>query len=193
MIRHAARGVPWLLIAVTGTLLTGLLQVVASWPYELWPLQGCAVGLLAGTAAWCFDEPAAAVVDSAPRSLAWRTAARSAGVLALLSAWMLAVSGARHGLFGHAAEVAWQGVAAALLASAYVTWRRSTGTPSPGRRTAAAVVPLAAFWALVRPLSDAVPLLPYTEHDDWAVSAAIWTAAAAVAAGVLSAALGDLP
>ena len=32
----------------------------------MWPLQGIAVGLLAGVAGFAYDEPAAAVVDTLP-------------------------------------------------------------------------------------------------------------------------------
>jgi len=76
-------------------------------------LQGCAVGLLTGAAAWCFDEPAAAVVDTAPRSLLWRTGARADGLLFLLVWWGLTVALSHPDLFGRAADVT---PAAAFLA-----------------------------------------------------------------------------
>lgn len=193
MIRHAARGVPWLLLAVTGALLVVLLQVVAHWPYTTWPLEGCAVGLLAGGAAWCFDEPAAAVVDTVPRHLAWRTAARALGLLVLLGLWSLAVSLARHGLFGHSRDVAAQGVAAALAAAAYATWRRAGGVATPGRRTSGAVVPAATFLALARPAAAAVPLFPYTAAGNWTASALLWGVVAVLATFALAGTLLDLP
>ena len=84
--RYAGRAVPWTRVAVAATLIVVLMDVVRRWPWNMWLLEGTAVGLLAAAAGWCFDEPAAAVVDPAPRGLAWRTAARVAGVLVLLGA-----------------------------------------------------------------------------------------------------------
>jgi hypothetical protein len=56
------------------------------------------VGLLAGMSAWCFDGPASAITDTAPRHLSylsWRTAARLSGPTLLLSSWMVTVWSAR--------------------------------------------------------------------------------------------------
>ncbi|MPZ74625.1 MAG: hypothetical protein GEU74_15630 [Nitriliruptorales bacterium] len=191
MIHHAARAVPWLLVAASGAVIVGAMLVVGHWPYTMWPLQGCAVGLLAGTAAWCFDEPAAAIADTAPRHLAWRTAARSLGLLALVATWTLAVLLSRGGLFGHALDVWLQGAAAVMAATAYVTWRRAAGHESPGRRASAVVVPFAAFWALARPASEVLPLLPYSEAAPWDDSRLLWVIVATVASATLSHSLGD--
>jgi hypothetical protein len=121
MIRHAAQAVPWAVIALGTGLVSLLLLIVERWPYELWPLQGAAVGVLAATTAWCFDEPGAAVVDTLPRHLGWRTAARCAGVFLIVAGWALTLAGTSDGYFGHTADVAWQGAAAALLTIAVVT------------------------------------------------------------------------
>ena len=191
MIAYAWRSVPLGSLMVAGGLLVVLMLVVARWPYTMWPLQGCAVGLLAGAAAWCFDEPAAAVADTAPRSLLWRTVARSAGLVVLLLWWGLAVRLAGADLFGHALDVAWQGVVAVLATTAYVTWRRSRGVATPGRATAAAVAPAVAFVALARLYADRVPVFPYTAAGDWALSRALWTAIALASVTALAVVLAE--
>jgi hypothetical protein len=195
MIRYAARGVPWSRVALAACLVLVLMDVVRRWPWTMWPLEGTAVGLLAGAAAWCFDEPAASVVDSAPRSLLWRTAARASGAVVLLAAWTVAVLLARDSLFGHPWEVAFQGVAAVLAAVAYTCWRRAGGDPNPGLQAALTVVPVATAWALIRPFSQALPVFPYadgsTDFGDWGVSLAGWAVVAGAAVVLLIAALAD--
>jgi hypothetical protein len=195
MTRYALRAVPWTRVAVAAGLVLVLMELVRRWPWHVWPLEGTAVGLLAGAAAWCFDEPSGSVVDSAPRSLAWRTAARGSGVLVLLACWAVAVHTARDSLFGHPWQVAAQGFAAVLAASAWCAWRRAAGETTPGLATAVAVIPLATAWSLVRPLSDAVPVFPYADGSgdfgDWGTSALLWQAIAAGAVVLLTAALAD--
>jgi hypothetical protein len=178
MIRHATRAVPWSLVGATALLVWGLMALVRLDPWTLWPLQGTAVGLLAGAVGWCLDEPAAAVVDPAPRGLAWRTLARAVGIGVLLGAWSTGVWWARSGLFGHGWAVFGQGLAATAIGAAWVTWRRANGEACPGQRWAIAVVPAVTAWALVRPLQRQLPVFPYTfggEYGDWASSAAGWT------------------
>jgi hypothetical protein len=187
MIRHAARAVPWAVIVMGTCLVSLLLLIVERWPYAMWPLQGTAVGVLAATTAWCFDEPAAAVVDTLPRHLGWRTAARSTGVLLIVVGWALTVAATSDAYFGHTADVAWQGAAAVLLTVAVITWRRSRGAATPAKAVAAAVVPVAMFVALVRPLEAKVPLFPYTSTGDWATSRFLWTSAVLLAMGLLTA------
>jgi hypothetical protein len=191
MIRHAARAVPWAVIALGIGLVPFLLLIVERWPYELWPLQGTAVGVLAATTAWCFDEPAAAVVDTLPRHLGWRTAARCTGVLLILVVWGLAIGQTHTGYFGHSRDVAWQGLVAVLLTVAVVTWRRSRGVATPATTVAAAVVPFAMFVALVRPFEAHVPLFPYTSTGDWAASRVLWTCAAVGALTMFPALVSD--
>lgn len=183
MLRYALRAVPWTRLAATVVTLTVLLEVVRRWPWTMWPLQACAVGLVAAAAAWSLDEPSAAVVDAAPRSLLWRTAARAIALGAVLAAWLGLMWWSRASLFGHANDVALQGVSALVLVSAVVTWARSGGRTAPGRATAIVVVPTAAFLGLARPFADEVPIFPYGPEDDWALSRGIWVGL--LAAGVL--------
>ena len=195
MIRYAVHAVPWLRIGVAAVLVVTLMELVGRWPWQTWPLEGTAVGLLAGATAWCFDEPAAAVVDPAPRSLAWRTLARGSGVLVLAIAWAVSVGRAWDGLFGHPWVVALHGGAAMVAGAAWATWRRAVGVASPGMSLAVSVVPLLTGWALVRPFDKQLPVFPYAPDGsgDWSASLAGW-ACLGVAAGVLLlAALADAP
>nr|BFE59813.1 hypothetical protein GCM10020063_043390 [Dactylosporangium thailandense] len=192
MPRHAARAVPWPLVTVAALLIAGLLAAVRYDNWTLWPLQGTAVGLLAGAVGWCLDEPAAAVVDPAPRGLAWRTLARASGIAVLLAAWSAAVWWARTELYGHPWAVLGQGYAAAIIATAWVTWRRTRGEATPGQRWAIAVVPAVTVWALVRPIERHVPVFPYAfggGFGDWTLSARGWAVAGGAGAVALALAL----
>ncbi len=196
MLRYAARAVPWTRVVLAAFLVLVLMDAVRRWPWTMWPLEGTAVGLLAAATAWCLDEPSATVVDSAPRSLAWRTAARAFGASVLLAAWAAAVYAARASLFGHPGDVALQGVAAVVGAAAWVTWRRTAGEATPGARLAIAVVPVATAWALVRPFPEVLPVFPYADGSgdfgDWDTSRAGWQALAAAAVVLLSAGLAEV-
>jgi hypothetical protein len=176
MVRHAARALPWPLLGAAALLLAMLLRAVQQWPYTVWPLQGIAVGLLAGIAAFAYDEPAAAVVDTLPRGLAWRTAARSVGIVLLLGWWLAAIAATRSGYFGHALDVALQGVAATVGVVAVTTALRRNGLASPATALASAVVSVAALVALARPLEERLPLFPYTAYGSWDSSRNLWIA-----------------
>jgi hypothetical protein len=186
MIRYAARAVPWGLLGTGAALTIGLLLLVERWPYALWPLQGTAVGLLAATVVWCYPEPAAAVVDTLPRGLWWRTTARSAGAVALVVLWVVAVRETRPGYFGHAADVAWQGIALVVATAGFLTWQRSRGSDGPARAVSAGIVGIAVFVALARPFADVVPVFPYTADDDWSTSRALWALLPALAISLLA-------
>lgn len=193
MIRYAAHAVPWSRVGAAAVLVVVLMEVVSRWPWQTWPLEGTAVALLAGATAWCFDEPAAAVVDPAPRSLAWRTLARGSGVLVLAVAWAIAVARAWHDLFGYPWVVTLQGVAAMLAGAAWVTWRRAAGVPAPGTQLAVSVVPLLTAWALVRPFDEQLPVFPYAPEGSgsWGWSLAAWGSLAVAGGMLLVAALAD--
>ena len=190
MWRHAARAVPWTGVGLAAVLVLGLMELLSRHPGPMWPLQGAAVGVVAGAVACCLDEVAAPVVDVSPRGLAWRTAARSGAVLLLLGVWSAAVWRSRDALLGTALEVTAQGHAAALIALAWVTWRRSTGSPQPGARFAAAVVPAALIWGM-GPWAAEVPLFPAPYADEWAASNRIWSVLAALAVVGLVSVLGE--
>jgi hypothetical protein len=185
MISYAARAVPWVLLGTGAGLIVGLLLLVERWPYTLWPLQGIAVGLLAGIAVWCYHEPAAAVVDTLPRGLRWRTFVRSAGSLALLIVWLITVRETRSAYFGHPRDVAWQGIAAVIVGACYLTWCRSRGSTGPARAASAGIVGVAMFVALARPLAPHVPVFPYTATEHWEASRLLWSALCLAAIALL--------
>ena len=187
MLHYAGRAVPWSLVAVSSLLVVGLLGAVRLDQWTLWPLQGTAVGLLAAAVGWCFDEPAAAVVDPAPHGLAWRTLARAGGVAVLLAAWSIGVWWARAQVFGHPWAVFGQGISAALVATAWVTWCRMGGASIPGQRWAVTIIPFTTAWALITPLQRQLPVFPYAfggPYGDWTTSSLGWSAAGLIA-GVL--------
>lgn len=200
MFRYARRAVPWSLVAAGSALLVVLIALVEYDPWRLWPLQGIAVGLLAATTAWCLDEPAAAVVDPSPRGLAWRTAARLPAVALPAAVWTIGCWSARDSLFGHPGAVTAQGLAAAAMALAWVTARRTGGDATPGQRLALVVVPVTTAWALVRPAQEWLPVFPYgpdgADSADWRASVVGWAVlglAAALVLAVLLATEGRVP
>jgi hypothetical protein len=196
MIRYAASAVPWVRVTVAAVLVVLLMELVRWNPWVLWPLEGTTVGLLAGATAWCFDESAAVVVDVAPRSLAWRTAARTPAVLGLTLVWCGVVWHAGdHALFGRSAGVLVEGLVAIAVGAGYVGWRRAWGEPMPGLVLATAVIPLTSAWALVRPLETRLPVFPYGDSSagDWAASTLGWAILGALALVVLAAALSEAP
>jgi len=194
MTGYVARAVPWIRVALAAGLVVVLMELVRWSPWTLWPLEGTAVGLLAGATAWCFDETAAAVVDSSPRGLAWRTMARTPGPLLLVVTWTAVVLHAGgETTFAHADQIWFQGVAASLAGAAYTCWRRSCGEASPGLRFATAVVPATTAWAVLRPLDRHLPVFPYgtTAPGGWDHSATGWVALSIGAVIVLGVVLAD--
>ncbi|MGW6282547.1 hypothetical protein [Kribbella sp. NPDC055071] len=195
MMRYAVRAVPWLRIALAAGLVVVLMELVRWDPWVLWPLQGTAVGLLAGASAWCFDEQAAAVVDVSPRGLGWRTIARSPAVAVLAGIWVAVVVHSRGALFGHSGVVLIQGLVAMLLGAGWAVWRRSGGDSMPGMACATLAVPLASAWALARPLERHLPVFPYATggvYGDWSGSLILWACVGAAALSLLTAALADV-
>jgi hypothetical protein len=161
----------------------------------LWPLEGTAVGLLAGATARCVDETAAPVVDVAPRTGLADRRARSAAVLLLAAVWTAAVLHAGDGsLFGHRNAVWLQGIGATAAGGGLGCWRRARGEAMPGLVVATAVVPAATAWALVRPLKDQLAMFPYgtTSPRGWEISSTLWGATGLVGAHVLAAALAEV-
>ena len=196
MFRYAARAVPWVRIVLAAGLVVVLMELVRWNPWVLWPLQGTAVGLLAGAAAWCFDESAAVVVDVAPRSLAWRTAARAPAVMGLAAVWCGVVVHAGDGaLFDRSGRILLEGLVALAVGASYAGWRRAWGEPTPGLLLAAAIVPATSAWALVRPLPASLPVFPYGSDtaEAWVASTLGWAVLGSLAVVFLVAALCEAP
>ncbi len=192
MTTYVARAVPWRAVTAVGLILVLLLAALSFQVARLWPLEGCGLGLLAGATAWCFDEPNAAIVDVAPRTLAWRTVTRAAGVGWLIAWWLLGIAATRAAFHGHAVAVALHGLAAALAVTATVTWRRAAGTPVPGTTTAAIVTPVAVFLALGRPYPHTIALFPYVYGGPWDLAAVWWVSTAGLASLLLLVTLMDI-
>lgn len=195
MSTYSFRAIPWARIVPAIGLALILAEVIHRWTMGAWALQAVVVGLLAGSAAWCLDEPAARVVDVAPRSLAWRTAARSWVLLLLAVLWGAAVLHWRDTLFGHADVVLLQGFAGIVIGAGWVTWHRSRGAATPGLAFAAAVIPGALACALIGPFTQRLPIFPYVAapEGDWRWSLAAWWVAGLVFLLGLIAALADAP
>lgn len=195
MTRYAARAVPWVPLGVSFLLVVALTEFARLRPGPTWGLLAVAVAVLAGAVAWCEDEPAARVVDTAPRSLAWRTAARVPVVALLGLTWTVQVTRSRDELYGRDAELLVQGFAAMAVGLAWAAWRRARGAAMPGARFATAAVPLAMVTAMVPPVSTHLWLFPFAVDADrhWEVSQGGWLGAAAIAVLVLAAALADAP
>jgi hypothetical protein len=191
VIAYASRAIPWTLVLVCSAVATVAMALVAAWPRVVWPLEGAAVGLLAGAAAWSMDEVTAEVVDAAPRPLWWRTAARALGLVPLALAWVGSVLVARQRLPPHAGLFLLQGLAAIVLAVAFVAWRRGRGEAAPGARIGAAAIGVATTWALIRPFPDRVPVFPIWEFERWGTSLALWSAVACASVALLVAVLGS--
>jgi hypothetical protein len=195
VIRYAAQAVPWVRLAVSLGLVVLLTEVARLWPGPTWGMLAVAVGVLAGSAAWCADEPAARVVDTAPRGLAWRTAARLPALLLLGCVWVLQVSRSWDQLYGHGTELLVQGLAALAVAIAWTAWRRAHGVARPGSRFATAVLPVTMVTAMVGPVAERLWVFPFAIDPEthWQVSHAGWTTAGVLALVVLAAALTDAP
>ncbi len=174
VIGYAARVLPGRLSVVSCAMIIGLMSLVAAWPWVMWPLQGTAVGVIAATVAWAMDERAAAIVDTLPRSLRWRTAARALVVVPLLGVWIATVVLMRDRIPPHLDLFAVQGIVAVIGALGVTISRRISGIAEPGRSIAAYTLAAATALALARPLSRWLPLFPVWPADNWLLSDAIW-------------------
>lgn len=192
MLRHAARAVPWTLLVVVAGVLAALVRTVAEWPWQVWPLQGIAVGLLAAAVTYAIDEPAAELVDTLPRALWWRTTARSSAALLLVAWWGLLVWAAGDAWFGHPWAVAGQGAAAVLAAIAGVTVLRRRGRATPATASSSAIITVSVFVSLARPWEEHLPLFPYTPMGPWQASVWWWTAITVVSSVSLVASLAEV-
>lgn len=189
MIGYAARAVPWRLVLAGSTVAAALLALTSLRPEVLWPLQGTAVGVLAATAAWSMDERAAVVVDTLPRSLAWRTAARATALVAAAASWAAAVLLLGGRLPDHPEVLVLQGVAALVATAALTTWRRARGDATPGLVIAPVLVGAAAAVALARPVPDRLPVFPVWDHEPWGRSGLLWATVLGAGLAVLAVAL----
>ncbi|WP_261554020.1 hypothetical protein [Frankia tisae] len=191
LVWYATRAIPWLLAGTGCAMIVGLMALVAGWPQVMWPLEGTALGLLAGVVAWANDERCAAIVDTLPRSLRWRTLARSVVPALMLAVWIACLLAQRHRLPPHLPLFALQGAAAAAVALAITVGRRAAGSAEPGRTFASIIIPTSAALALIRPAARRLPLFPVWPGEDWARSTVIWTTVFGASLVVLAPALAE--
>lgn len=191
MITYAVRAVPARTLVAGSALMALLLLLVGQSP-RLWIAVCLPLGLLAAVVAWAMDEPAAAVVDAAPRGLGWRTSARILLVLPVLGVWtafavwfgqMPSSPGT-----GHGAVLVVMGGAAAALALSATTVQRRLGRPTPGQSTATV---LALLLAGERLWPGHKRFLPMSTEADWNAAAWFWGAATLTGLAILLVALRD--
>jgi hypothetical protein len=176
MTRYARLGAPWRRVLGLCAAATGLMAAVAVRPGSLWPLQGLTVGLIAAGTAWCVDEQAAAVVDTLPRSLRWRTTARALVASPLAITWVLCTLIWRRELPPHQGVLVLQGIAAMAAAVAYGACRRAHGAATPGGGFAVTAV-TACVAVTLAPLGRAESaLFPAWSVGGWQTCGVIWTA-----------------
>jgi hypothetical protein len=177
------RAVPWLPVAGGTALGLGALAldrwVVPSGPgtFLLW----LGLASIASAAGFVYDEPAAAVVDAAPRSRRWRTVRRLAIGLLPLAAWLAAAAAVARSspLSWPALAVTGSGVVLVTLAAA--AGLRRLGQDTPGEAVAAGVGGGVLVAALV-----AVPKVgPVLEAGDVSSRGSVWWAALSAAATVV--------
>ena len=83
-----------------------------------------------------------------------------------------------------------QGLAGSAIGVAWATWRRSAGVRTPGLAFAAALVPVAAMWALVQPFAGTIPVFPYA-GGEWSTSTTGWIGVGVTALVCLALVLSD--
>jgi len=148
----------------------------------MWPLQGTAVGVLAGITAMALDERCAALVDTLPRPLWWRTVGRVLfAVPGLLVIWVCALVAVRDRIPPHLGLFVLQGCAAVSLALSVTVARRAAGVAEPGAPFAAFAIPVAAAVALARPRPDWFPVFPVWPTENWSCSVVLWLVVAVAA------------
>ena len=181
MLRYVVRTLPLpaLLAGTAGAAV--LLLLVDRSPELLLQLSGLAVAVAAATASRLFDEPAAAVVDTLPRPMWWRTAARLLPAALLAAAWVAGAWSVDMDVVGRRDVVAVQGVAAIAVAAGATTALRRRGDATPGLAVGSAVLLVLTALVLVNPVGDWAPVFPYGPRGDWDGSRRLWTSAAAVA------------
>jgi hypothetical protein len=182
VLRYALRAGPAVATAVAVATTAGLLWLVEVSPPVAWPAVGMAAAMLGVAAARAFDEPAASIVDSLPRPLWWRTAARSGYPVLLAAAWCAAVGVADVRPNGRPDVVLLQGVALILVGAAAATLLRRHGRAVPGTTVGSALLLVVTTLAVVNPAHEVLPLFPFHDDTTWASARWIWLTVAAVAA-----------
>jgi hypothetical protein len=133
------------------------------------------------------DERCAAIIDTLPRPLWWRTAGRALiAVPVTLALWAVSLGWAGTRLPDHRGVFLLQGLAAGVAALAVTARQRANGVAEPGTAFASVAVPVAAMLALARPWERVVPVFPVWPYEDWSRTRVGWLAVLAAGAVVLA-------
>jgi hypothetical protein len=177
---------PWRPLATASTAAAGLLGIAAIWPSSGFAAIGPRLALVCLAAAACFvlDEPAAAAVDSAPKTLRARTVIRLAGaaIPATIGAAGFVAIAARpdpspsgQGPFGELpvgglllqlAGCLLLGVAAAAVARRFI--------PEPGDLVSGMVAGGLTTLVIYNPVDRWVDIFPPSPEGRWSRSVALW-------------------
>lgn len=173
---------PWRPVATASIAALCLLSLVAIWPESGFADVGIKLALvcLAAAAAFVLDEPAAAAVDSAPRTLRARTAMRLVGMAlpATIGAGGLLVIAARlgsrsagqlpyGGLLLQMAGCLLLGVATAAFARRFI--------PDPGDLVSSVVAGGLTALVIYNPFRRWVDIFPLSPGDRWSRAVVLWT------------------
>ena len=178
---------PWIPVATASIAALSVLSMVAAWPDSAFSRVGIGLTLvcLAAAASFILDEPAAAAVDSVPRTLRARTAVRlvclalpgSTGALGFLVIRERLGSTPDHGLpYGGLlllmAGCLLLGLATASFARRFI--------PAPGELASSIVAGLLATVIVYNPLSRWVDIFPLSPQDRWSRAVILWVVVCAV-------------
>jgi hypothetical protein len=185
-VRAVLRAAPWGVV-LTGSAAGALLLVLSAGLPRLGAATfvPLALALLAGSASFALDEPAAAAVDATPTSLRARTVRRVVVALVPLGAGALALLVVGR----HAPEVSIPAVLMVLAGCVLVSVATASGlrrrVAAPGE-TAGAIVGLSivAVW-LFEPLSRWMAVLPTSSDAAWGRTALLWSVLGAGCLGAL--------
>lgn len=186
MLRYSARVLP-LPALVAGTLgAATLLGLVHLRPSLMLQAAGIAAAAVAATASGLFDEPAAALVDTLPRPLWWRTVARLAPAAVLAVLWVAGAAMVDSQGVGRPDVLRLQGLGAILLGVAASVWLRRRGHATPGATVARTLLLAVLFLVTVNPFDRALPLFPFGALGDWEASRRLWTVLVVAGAAALT-------
>jgi len=202
-VRVLFAALPWRPVATASGVAVCLLSIVAVWPESGFAAVGIKLALVCLAAAACFvlDEPAAAAVDSLPRTLRARTVTRllGAAVPAMIGIAGFVVVGARlsasaesgsafadlpiGGLLLQLAGCLLLGIAAAALARRFVA--------EPGDLVSGVVAGGLTTLVIYNPFARWVDIFALSSGDRWSRSVVLWTAVCLVSVAALGRATRD--
>ncbi|MEO6144228.1 MAG: hypothetical protein ABIP19_09640 [Dermatophilaceae bacterium] len=176
---------PWRPVATASGAAVCLLSIVAVWPESGFAAVGIKLALvcLAAAAAFVLDEPAAAAVDSAPRTLRARTVIRLAGVSipATIGASGLFMIGARLGSSTSSAlrgQFPYGGLLLQLVGCLLLGVAASAFTrrfmPVPGDLVSGVVAGVLTTLVIYNPFARWVDVFPLSLQDRWSRAVILW-------------------